>query len=116
MPDTTAPAPTPAPATPARPDALFIPESFRVGATKYDRADSICTFAEGILGADKLKSQRAYVRRQPGARVFVTLDPDDTIAFPRIGSNRGPRYAWVKQPNGVEYGYLVDAAKEAPGA
>jgi hypothetical protein len=110
--------PTSPPQTPpAKPDALLIPESFRVGKTTLDRVDSVCTLAEGILGGDRAGGVTAYVRRQPaGRKMFVTLDPMDQLHFEKGSGNRGSRYTWKPQENGIEYGYLVDAAKEKPGA
>jgi len=108
MPD----APQPEPVAEAKPDALMIPKSFKVGKTQHDRLDSICTFAEKILGGDRSKKITAHVRDQRNGKMFVTLDPNDMIRFPSIGPNKGPRYYWTPKPDGVEYGYLVDAAKK----
>lgn len=105
--------PTPAATTPAKPDALMIPETLKRGATQLDRIDSICSFAESILGGDRSKGVTARIRRQPGGRkMFVTLSPRDTLRFPVNSGESGPRYYWVAQPDGVEYGYLVDAARK----
>lgn len=110
------PDPTPEPATPATPDALMIPDRFKVGDTLRARVDSICTLAEGILKGDRSKGITARCRPQPGGKSFVTLDWRDEIRFsPKTGKS-GPRYHWVTQPNGIEYGYLVDAAKETSSA
>ncbi|OJW18808.1 MAG: hypothetical protein BGO49_17445 [Planctomycetales bacterium 71-10] len=105
------------PATPmeAMPfDALIVPESWKTGGTQLDRIDSILRLAEPLLGVDRSRGDRAYIRRQPGGRLFITKDPRDTISFP-IGHPREgrPRYAWAASPDGSERGTL---AEEPPHA
>ncbi len=97
-----------------RPDALILPESWKVGKTQIDRIDSILMIAEPLLNVDRARGGRAYIRRQPGGRLFVTSDPGDTLKFP-IGHDREgmPRYSWNPQPDGSEHGFLVEGAVHA---
>lgn len=91
-----------------RPDALMIPERFKTGARMSDRVASVADIAEPLLVVDRLAGERAYIRIQPGGRLFVSKDTHDTILFPKGHPRDGrPRYHWVPQESGVEYGYLV---------
>ncbi len=96
------------------PDALLLPEAWKKGQTQLDRIDSILAVAEPLLNVDRSRGQRAYIRRQPGGRLFVTADPLDTLQFP-VGNDREgkPRYHWVPQPDGSEHGFLVQEAGHA---
>jgi hypothetical protein len=95
------------------PDAVFLPESWKVGDTQLDRIDSILSVAEPLLNVDRARGGRAYIRRQPGGRLFVTTDPADTIQFPIGHAREGrPRYRWAAQPDGLEYGFLVEGAAD----
>ncbi|MGO9463082.1 MAG: hypothetical protein ACLQIB_04385 [Isosphaeraceae bacterium] len=90
------------------PDALMIPEGLKTGARMSDRVASVADIAEPLLLVDRARGERAYIRIQPGGRLFVTRDVHDTILFPRGHERDGrPRYNWVPQRNGMEYGYLV---------
>jgi hypothetical protein len=95
-------------------DALILPESLKSGATQLDRIDSILRAAEPLLGVDRSRGARAYIRRQPGGRLFVTADPRDTLLFP-IGHPREgqARYAWTPGPDGSERGRLVAGGEHA---
>lgn len=95
-------------------DALIVPESWKTGGTQLDRIDSILRVAEPLLGVDRQLGQRAYIRRQPGARLFITSDPCDTLSFP-IGHPREgrPRYSWTASSDGSERGMLVEEARHA---
>jgi len=95
-------------------DALILPESLKNGATQLDRIDSILNAAEPLLGVDRSRGGRAYIRRQPGGRLFVTADPRDTLLFP-IGHPREgqARYSWTPRPDGTERGRLVAGAEHA---
>ena len=95
-------------------DALIVPESWKTGETQLDRIDSILRVAEPLLGIDRLRGGRAYIRRQPGGRLFITSDPLDTLAFP-IGHHQAgkPRYLWTTAPDGSERGQLVEDAQHA---
>jgi hypothetical protein len=95
-------------------DAMIVPESWKTGGTQLDRIDSILRVAEPILGVDRTRGGRAYIRRQPGGRLFITTDPRDTISFP-IGNPREgrPRYTWTPYPDGSERGSLVEEARHA---
>lgn len=95
-------------------DALIVPESWKTGGTQLDRIDSVLRVAEPLLGVDRSRGEKAYIRRQPGGRLFITTDPCDTISFP-IGHPREgrPRYAWTTSPDGSERGSLVGEARDA---
>jgi hypothetical protein len=94
------------------PDALMLPASVRSGARMADRVDSVCTLAEAILGLDRPAGKTALIRRQPHDRLFVTGDHADTILFPTNHPRSGqPRYRWVAQADGSEWGYLAEEAK-----
>ncbi len=95
-------------------DALLVPESWKTGGTQLDRIDSILRLAEPLLGIDRSRGERAYIRRQPGGRLFVTGDPSDTISFP-IGHPREgrPRYTWTHALDGSERGVLAEEARHA---
>jgi hypothetical protein len=90
------------------PDALMIPEAKKTGARMPDRVASVADIAEPLLLVDRSSGERAYIRIQPGGRLFVSKDVHDTILFPKGHRRDGQaRYNWVPQENGVEYGYLV---------
>jgi len=96
------------------PDALILPEAWKKGDTQLDRIDSILAIAEPLLNVDRSQGERAYIRRQPGGRLFVTPDPLDTLQFPVGDSREGkPRYNWVARPDGSEHGFLVEDARHA---
>jgi hypothetical protein len=90
------------------PDALILPESWKKGGTQLDRIDSILEFAEPLLNVDRARGERAYIRRQPGGRLFVTSDPHDTLRFPLGHPQEGkPRYHWASRADGSEHGFLI---------
>jgi hypothetical protein len=96
------------------PHALIIPEAWKKGQTQLERIDSILELAEPLLGVDRSRGQRAYIRRQPGGRLFVTADPHDTLRFPVGHPHEGkPRYHWVPRPDGSEHGYLAKDIRHA---
>jgi len=96
---------------PDRPDALFLSASRKRGARLVDRVGSIADIAELLLGADRSAGQRAYIRQQGNDWLFVSLAVEDTIFFPTSHPRSGqPRYAWVNQPDGSRFGYLVEGA------
>ncbi len=96
------------------PDALILPETWKKGATQLDRIDSILAIAEPLLNIDRSKGERAYIRRQPAGRLFVTGDPQDTLQFPLGHPQEGrPRYHWVANPDGSEHGFLVERTRHA---
>ena len=110
------PGPAPLPETPMdqSPDALIVPETWKKGQTQLDRIDSILELAEPLLRVDRSKGQRAYIRRQPGGRLYVTADPHDTLQFPVGHPREGrPRYNWDSRPDGSEYGYLPKDLSDA---
>lgn len=94
-------------------DALILPESLKSGETQLDRIDSILRAAEPLLGVDRPRGGRAYIRRQPGGRLFVTADPRDTLLFPVGHPREGrPRYHWTALSDGSERGVLVEGARD----
>lgn len=93
------------------PDALFIPETMKRGRTLFERIDSILAIAEPLLGVDRARGDRAYIRRQGDGWLFVTRDPQDTIYFPLNTPLRGrPRYHWLDGTDGIRRGHLVSEA------
>ncbi len=95
---------------PSVPDALFVPESMKRGRTLWERMNSILDIAEPMLGVDRSKGDRAYIRRQDDGWLFITKDPEDTIYYPlRTPLQRQPRYVWIDGPDGIRRGYLQAA-------
>ncbi len=95
-------------------DALIVPESWKSGGTQLDRIDSVLRVAEPLLGVDRPRGGRAYIRRQPGGRLFITADPRDTLSFPVGHPCEGrPRYTWTAAPDGSERGVLREEARHA---
>jgi hypothetical protein len=93
------------------PDALFVPEAMKHGRTWYERMDSILGIAEPLLGVDRSRGDRAYIRRQGDGWLFVSRDPGDTIYFPLNTPLRGrPRYHWLDGADGIRRGHLVSEA------
>lgn len=98
----------PAPAVPT-PDALLIPASMKKGATQRERADTVCSLAESILGAKP--GQTAFITVQPGGWLFARFDFNDKLGYPTVGPPpHGDRYVWKTQPSGIRYGYLKEKA------
>jgi len=107
--------------TPTAPyaDALMIPESLKQGSNIYERHHSITRIAESLLGVDRSRGERAYIRKQGGrpAMLFVTKDRADTIYHPLKSPLQGhPRYAWVDHPGAIARGYLTEAARKEQDA
>jgi len=95
-----------------RPDSLYLPANRKRGPRLVDRVGSIADIAEPLLGADRSAGVIARIRNLPNDWLFVTLDPDDTINFPNDHPRSGqPRYAWINQPDGSRFGYLVPGAQ-----
>ena len=93
---------------PEHPDALMMPESLKRGGRSIDRINSVLDVAEPILGIDRAAGQRAYIRRQPGHRLFVTADPADTLKVPSDRPGAGlPCYRWEARGD-LEYGWRID--------
>lgn len=93
------------------PDALLIPEAMKRGRTLLERVESILAIAEPMLGVDRAREDRAYIRRQGDGWLFVTRDPQDTIYFPLNSPLRGrPRYRWLDGADGIRRGHLVSEA------
>jgi hypothetical protein len=103
------------PMTPDRtPDALFLPETLKRGGRMIDRVASIADIAEPLLGVDRTRGERAYIRLQGNGKLFITKSVTDTIYFPKGHVREGqPRYRWELQPDGAEFGYLVEGATNA---
>jgi hypothetical protein len=96
------------------PDALFLPEAWKKGETQLDRIDSILDIAEPLLEVDRSRREKAYIRRQPNGRLFVTKDPLDILQYPVGHPREGkPRYHWVARPDGSEHGFLVEGTNHA---
>jgi len=90
------------------PDALFLPANRKRGSRMIDRVSSVADIAEPLLGGDRSAGRIARIRNMPNEWLFVTLDVSDTINFPRDHLRAGqPRYAWVNQPDGSRFGYLI---------
>ena len=95
-----------------RPDALFLPEAIKSGGRIFDRVAAVCRVAEPLLGVDYAGGERAYIRKQPHGRLFITRDPADTIFFPTGHARSGaPRYRWERTADGAELGYLIESAE-----
>jgi hypothetical protein len=93
------------------PDALFIPEKMKRGRTLYERMNSILEIAEPLLGVDRARGDRAYIRRQGDGWLFVTRDSHDTIYFPLNSALRGrPQYHWLDGADGIRRGHFVTEA------
>lgn len=96
------------------PDALMFPEGRKQGVRMVDRVASIADAAEPLLGVDRARGERAYIRLQGNGKLFITKSIYDTILFPKDHDRGGqPRYRWELQPDGIELGYLLDGAKNA---
>lgn len=95
------------------PDALFVPERLKRGATQYERICSILDLAEPILGVNREAGEKGYIRKQGDGWLFITKDPEDLIGFPNNTPLRGrPRYDWVEGHDGIRRGFLTPAARE----
>jgi hypothetical protein len=92
-----------------RPDALYLTESLKNGARIFGRVTSICKIAEPMLEVNYAGGERAYIRKMPHGRLFITRDPTDTVLFPTDHPRSGqPRYRWERQADGMEIGWLVE--------
>jgi hypothetical protein len=90
------------------PDALMLAEGRKQGTRMVDRVASIADIAEPLLEVDRARGERAYIRLQGNSKLFVSKSIVDTINFPKDHARDGqPRYHWVLQPDGAEFGYLV---------
>jgi hypothetical protein len=95
-------------------DALMFPEAWKTGETQLDRIDSILAIAEPLLGLDRGRGEKAYIRRQPGGRLFITGDAHDTLQFPVGHPREGThRYRWTVKPDGSEHGLLIEGTPDA---
>jgi hypothetical protein len=95
-------------ATAPFPDALMVPESAKRGRTLRERIDSVLAITEPLLGVDRDKGERAWIRRQGDGWLFITKDPADTIYWPLTSPLRGrDRYEWVMGEGGIKRGYLT---------
>jgi hypothetical protein len=99
------------------PDALMVPNRYKLGGTLWARMNSILDIAEPLLGVDRSKGERAYIRNQGNEGAFVTRSPDDTICFPLASPLRGrPRYDWIDGDGGIRRGYLKTEARNFEAA
>ena len=90
----------------SHPDALFVLENMKQGRTLRDRINSILDIAEPILGVERSKGERAYIRRQGDGWLFITKDPEDTIYYALRTPLQGrPRYVWVDDSDAIRRGY-----------
>ncbi len=90
------------------PDALMLPEGRKQGTRMVERVASIADIAEPLLQVDRAQGEHAYIRLQNNGKLFVSKSIFDTIYFPKDHERDGqPRYRWVSQPDGSEFGYLV---------
>jgi hypothetical protein len=91
-----------------RPDAVFLPSQPQA-SSMHGRVRAACSVTEALLEVDYAAGERAYHRKQPHGRLFISRSPFDTINFatghPKASQ---PRYRWDRRPDGVELGYLVD--------
>ena len=101
------------------PDALFVPPTFKVGPKSADRMQSILNIAEPLLGVDRSKGERGWMRKQHGDRTFIVRGgktgpaPKDTIYFASNHERAGDeRYNWVTREDGLELGYKVEGADD----
>ncbi len=91
-----------------RPDALFLPETVKRGDRIFERVAAVCRIAEPLLECDYPR-EKAYIRKMPHGRLFITRDPADTINYPIDHPKSGqPRYRWEKRDGGVQVGYLIE--------
>ena len=90
-----------------RPDALYLESAPPVTGDIIGRIAETCKILEPMLEVDYPAGERAYIRKQPHGRLFVTRDPADTLLFPTGHPRSGEsRYRWEKRDGGVEFGYL----------
>ena len=89
------------------PTCVMLPPQPGTAGRIFDRVAAVCRIAEPLFEVDYAGGERAYIRKQPGGRLFITRDPADTIlhptGHPRSGS---PRYIWDRRPDGIELGFL----------
>jgi hypothetical protein len=91
-----------------RPDALFLPETVKRGERIFERVSAVCRIAEPLLECDYPR-EKAYIRKMPHGRLFITRDPADTILYPINHPKSGqPRYRWEKRDGGMQVGYLIE--------
>jgi hypothetical protein len=93
----------------ARPDAVLIREELKQGSRSIDRITSILDIVEPILGVDRDKGEKAYIRQQHDHWCFVTRDPTDSIWGAHGTPMEGhPRYRWELDPSGtLKRGWLL---------
>ncbi len=96
------------------PDAVMIPESRKAGSRMVDRVSSILDVAEPLLGVDRGRGERGYIRIQPHGRLFVTRSPADTILYPKGHPRDGQeRYLWTPAAGDLELGFLKSETDDA---
>jgi hypothetical protein len=94
------------------PDALLVPESLKRGSRQIERINSILDLAEPILGIDRTRGEKGWIRKQPGGMLYVSKNPEDTLfhhqGTPLAGCHR---YTWLPADSGIRRGYLTEAAR-----
>jgi hypothetical protein len=102
-----------------RPDAIKLPGAMmeqlrQERRLKFQRRTlAAADLAEELLQVDRPAGERAYVRtRSKDGFHFASRSPYDLLAFPTGHDLEGkPRYRWERHENGIEFGYLVEAAQ-----
>ncbi len=96
-------------------DAVLITDTakFQASATGdlAARAASFEGRVEAMLGVDRTRGQRGWIRNQGMRRAFVTADPKDMLNYPVGDPREGrSRYNWVESETApaVRLGYLKD--------
>lgn len=126
----------------SRPDGVLVPETLKCGHKSADRIAMILSLVEPILGVDRSKGEKGWIRHleppypdgtpqfpanrngSPARVIMITRDQDagrDTLLFHRTHSQAGDhRYTWGPiTAQGVSVGTLVaqavaDNAAESP--
>ncbi len=95
------------------PDALFLPPSFRVGRTRFERVHAVSRIAEPLLEVNYAAGERAWIRKMHDNWMFITKSMEDTIYMVDDSGMPGKsRYEWINRGDGIRFGYLTDAARD----
>lgn len=92
------------------PDAVRIPDAWKGNGNALVQAHTLVDHAETILGVDRTRGERAWVRDAMGGQTrFCTKSPEDTMLYPLRHPQEGrERYNWVAQTDGSAHGFLID--------